>query len=71
MNYWANKHQCVSCQYWDGERSVCHDSRVVEAPSGAKGICRGNNRQYRGKQVASGLYIGGERCYCMWYCLSE
>ena len=77
MTYWAHSHQCVSCQYWNGPRSIHSDPRVVEAPSGAKGTCMGNSRSYRGKEVSAGLHIGSAGhggpldCYRMWDALSE
>lgn len=69
--YWAMRHECVSCQYWNGPREVKSDPRVVEADPGEEGICMGPNSTRRGKPVQPGLHIGGERCYCMWYCLKE
>ena len=69
--FWVHKHECVSCQYWDGPRSVKSDSRVVESSYGAKGTCMGPNSSYRGRMVDSGLHIGGERCYRRWSAVSE
>lgn len=71
MIYWAKRHQCVSCQYWDGRRKVQKDSRVVETNCGEKGRCMGPNSRYRGKLVDCSMYVGGGRCYDMWYYLSE
>jgi len=71
MIYWAKKHQCVSCQYWKGEREICSDPRVVECTPGTKGMCMGADSHYRGKQVDCSLHIGGEACYQCWYSLRE
>ena len=70
-SYWASRHQCATCQYWSGPRQVGSDPRVVQCDPGAKGICTGYNRQYRGKQVSCSLYVGGGACYEMWSRLRE
>ena len=71
MTYWAHKHECVSCQFWNGPRNVKSDPRVVETPPRSTGMCCGKNRYYRGKQVQASLHIGGEACFVLWNCLSE
>ena len=71
MIYWAIKHQCVSCQYWVGERNVQKDSRVVECTPGTKGICMGSNRTFRGKQVDCSTRCGNPSCFQLWYPLNE
>ncbi len=64
MTYWAFKHPCCTCEYWDGPRQIKSDPRVIECPPGAKGVCCGPNRSYRGKTVQAGLYVGNWRsCY--------
>ena len=65
---WALKHNCAACEYWQGERKVQSDPRVVEY-SGS-GTCTGQNRTYRGRQVSGGTYPG-ERCWVCWRCLKE
>lgn len=70
MTYWASHHQCVSCEYWDGERAVKSDSRVVECKVGTKGTCMGPNRMHRGRQVDCGLRTGSG-CYQQWRYVHE
>ena len=69
--FWVHNHQCVSCQYWAGSRSVKSDPRLVESPSGAKGTCMGLNSSYRNRMVDGSVHIGGERCYSRWYAVRD
>lgn len=58
MIYWALKHPCCTCEYWDGPCTIQSDSRVVECPPCAVGTCCGPNRTNRGKRVSAGTYAG-------------
>ena len=65
--YWAMKHECATCAYWNGERRFVSDNRVVECPSNydnAMGVCGGNSAN-RGKMTHASLH-SGERC---WVCM--
>ena len=59
---WAHKHDCGTCRYWMGERTIAHDPRVVECAYGTKGLCTGPSRSCRGRQTYAGTHCG-ERCW--------
>lgn len=65
---WTNEHRCATCEYWGGERKVHSDPRVVDWFG--SGMCSGQNRGRRGKQVSGGIRPGGS-CWECWRCLKE
>lgn len=66
---WTMDHNCATCEYWGGQRKVHSDARVVDW-SGS-GVCAGQNRTYRGKQISGGIHPGGGSCWECWRCLRE
>lgn len=65
---WAMKKQCATCEYWEGERQLCSDPRVVECKMSDLGLCTGPDGAYRGKKVSAGTCVG-KRCWACWHCL--
>lgn len=65
---WTMDHNCATCEYWGGHRQVHSDTRVVDW-SGS-GVCAGQNRGNRGKQISGGTHPGGG-CWECWRCLRE
>ena len=65
--YWALKHECATCEYWDGPRRIESDPRVVKCPDDydqAKGVCQGRSHN-RGKRTHASTHCG-EQC---WVCM--
>lgn len=65
---WAMKHGCATCEYWDGDRQVHSDPRVVDWSG--DGTCLGQSRSHHGRKVSGGTYCG-ERCWVCWRCIRE
>ena len=65
--YWAQRHQCATCEFWTGERRTHSDNRVVEADDFTTGICMGGNRYNRGKQMRPGTQSGAKCWVCSRY----
>lgn len=75
-NFYANNHQCATCEYWDGPRKVTRDPTFVECPSRqTKGVCCGNGKM-RGKSVDASATYGRDPmhfgdCHRLWRYLQE
>lgn len=68
--YWALKHPCACCEYWDGERTIANRTDLVYCDGLSTGTCMGPHPKYRGHQIRPGTYTGNQ-CFKLWHCLSE
>lgn len=67
MRTWTNHHQCATCKFWGGQRSVQKDPREVEY-SGL-GTCASPKNSYRAKKLSGNTNVSG--CWECWECLKE
>lgn len=53
---WAMKHECATCEYWNGHRRINSDPRTIDYEG--KGICEGFSH-HRGQEVHGSTHVGG------------
>ena len=70
MTYWAKNRECATCEFWGGPRTLTKNPCVVEAKAWVKGICTGQSRRFRGREVSC-AYRVTDGCYVKWKFLAD